>query len=95
MKCPNCKRKLLISGYSEYESLIEHVTDPNGLRSTKPEYRCVKTINLIPFFRCYPRRIFWDEFGDVYIPPGFIQRMFWLLNIYGVKCHAKVPNAIK
>ncbi len=90
MKCPKCKRKIVITGYSRYQNLIEHVSNPNGLPNIKPEYRCSRT-----FINCYPKRIFWDEFGDVYIPSSFIQRMLWKRNIYGFLKSLKVPNAIK
>lgn len=90
MKCPKCRRKLVISGYSVYENLIEHVTDPNGPRSNKAEYRCPKL-----FRKCYSRRAFWDEFGDVYIPPSIIERMLWKLNLYGLTGRLEVPGAIK
>ena len=99
MKCPKCKRKLVITGHSRYQNLIEHVSNPNGLPSNKPEYRCPIPMYMLyhpEFYRkCYPRRIFWDEFGDVYIPPSFIQRIFWKLNMYGVGKNIKVPNAKK
>ena len=90
MKCPKCKRKLVISSYSRYQNLIEHVSNPNSRPTIKPEYKCLRI-----FINCYPKRIFWDEFGDAYIPPSIIQRMLWKLNIYGIAGRLKVPEAIK
>lgn len=87
LKCPKCKSLLILSGMSRYQNLIEHVSDPNGLASVKEEYRCKNN--------CYPNRIFWDWFGDVYITPSWIERLLWSMKIYGLISRLEVPDAKK
>src|SRR3989304_3466415 len=87
LKCPKCKGQLVLSGMSKYQNLIEHVSDPNGEPSVKEEYRCKS--------KCYPQRIFWDWFGDVYITPSWIEKLLWRMGIYGLIGRLEVPNAFK
>ena len=85
--CPNCKNKLIIAGTSRYQNLIEHVHDPNGFPTIKDEYRCKN--------KCYPHRVFWDCFGDVYVSPTWVQKIFWKFRIYGIFKNINVKEAIK
>ena len=86
MKCPKCKTNLVASGYSKHETLIEHVCDPNGTPSEKPEFRCPN--------KCYPKRVFWDTYGDYYIKPSWLQRLLWKFKIYGAIKDPIVSEAI-
>lgn len=87
LKCPKCKNELIRDGYSRYQNLIEHVSEPNRTPSMKEEYRCK--------YKCYPHRVFWDCYGDVYIPPSLLERLFWIFKIYRSFNRPEVPNAIK
>jgi hypothetical protein len=84
LHCPKCEDSLSVSKLQRYETLVEHVMDPNQAPSLKPTFRCTN--------KCYPRRIFWDKSGDVYIPASFLQKIFYKFNIY-LKS-PKVPNAV-
>ncbi len=86
MKCPKCKAILIVTGYSKHETLCEHVMDPNGEPSLKPEYRCKN--------KCYPKRVFWDIYGDYYIAPSWLQRFLWKFKIYSIVKDPIVNNAI-
>lgn len=88
MKCPKCKKGLIIKRYSQYQDLVEHCIDPNGNPSLKPEYHCPKN--------CYGRLVFWDNCGDVYNPPSLFKRLMWKLNIYNFpKSNYDIPNIRK
>ena len=56
-KCPFCKSKLKVSGKREYETLEEHVFDPNGEPSSKDYWEC--TCNK-------SKGVFWGIDGDMY-----------------------------
>lgn len=85
--CPKCLRLLYLSGHSRYETLAEHVLAPNNTeRTIKPEYRCINN--------CYPWRVFWDRYGDVYVSAPLFQRLFWKLGIYGAYKDIKTRNAV-
>ncbi len=93
LKCPKCKAKLIQKGYSRHQTLDEHVMDPNGESSIKPEFRCPN--------KCYPRRVFWDMYGGVYSPNdgltslSFKIGMFHIFNKLGIKLkNIKVDDAI-
>jgi hypothetical protein len=87
LKCPKCKSELVVSGMSRHQDLVEHVTKPNGIPALKEEYRCKN--------KCYPHRVFWDYYGDVYISPSWLERLCWKLNIYSFPKRLEVPQAIK
>lgn len=61
MNCPLCNTELIIKGESRYQNLDEHVCDPNGTPSIKPEYRCTNIKCLIW------NLVFWDEDGSLYV----------------------------
>jgi len=88
MKCPVCKAELVRAGESAYETLSEHVCDPNNTdRTKKPRFKCPN--------RCYPRRVFFGIEGGVYVPPTWIQKhILWALGIYGWVKSPKVEDAI-
>lgn len=62
MLCPICKSELILGeGKKRYETLVEHVEDPNGIPCEKPYYICSNN-------KCESRAIvYWDEDGESYI----------------------------
>lgn len=83
LKCPKCSSFLIETGQSRHQTGIEHVSDPNGMPVLKPEYRCKNN--------CYPRYIFWDMFGDVYIGFSRWQKILLKFNYHGFK-RIDAPN---
>jgi len=61
MQCPACKSRVILGeGKRAYQTLDEHVCDPNGDVDEKEYYICSN-------HECELRnRIFWDFYGDVY-----------------------------
>lgn len=86
LQCPKCYEFLYISGHSRHETLTEHVTNPNGTPSMKPEYRCPN--------KCYPTRVFWDHYGDAYIGSPWLQRFLWKFGVYGLFSNIEVGSAL-
>lgn len=87
LKCPKCGTRLKVRGYSRYETLCEHVTDPNAENlPLKPRFKCPR--------HCYLRRMFWGVDAGVYWGLGLFERLFWKLGIYGVYKDTDVPEAI-
>ena len=41
LSCPVCSEEIVVTKHKRYESLCEHVSDPNGLPSIKPGYTCL------------------------------------------------------
>lgn len=39
-ECPNCGKQMEFEGYRRYETLSEHVSDPNQLNPEKPYWTC-------------------------------------------------------
>jgi hypothetical protein len=76
LQCPKCFSFLYVSGQSRHETLSEHVINPNGTPSLKPEYRCPN--------KCYPKCVFWDYDGDAYIGTTWLQRFLWGIGIHSV-----------
>lgn len=63
MKCPFCKRDLIHGKSRLYETLSEHVCDPNGEDGDpgeRPTWECTCE---------HSKRIdaFWDDLGDIYV----------------------------
>jgi len=56
MRCPYCKNTLYRGPKRVYETLIDHVMDPNA--EDLPERRTFVC-------KCSPD-MFWDQYGDVY-----------------------------
>lgn len=56
MRCPYCLRELVESTRRVYETLSDHVCDPNGTPPERASYIC----------QCSPG-IFYGEHGDVYV----------------------------
>ena len=73
MKCPKCKSELKIDSKNMeyYQSLVEHVMDPNGTRPLRPVFRCPKN--------CYGKKSFWNDAGEPYgYSSWFIPFLLWL-----------------
>jgi|WetSurMetagenome_2_1015567.scaffolds.fasta_scaffold639737_3 hypothetical protein len=66
MKCPFCKKELIPGKPRSYETLSEHVCDPNGEDGDpgeRPTWECT----------CEYSKdcdVFWDEQGDIYVGNG-------------------------
>jgi len=70
MKCPACYTKLVAGKPELYQTLNEHVADPNGECPPRPTYRCPGAT----WRRAYcPMVGFWDPDGDYYY--GFVCRI--------------------
>lgn len=61
MNCPLCNTELVIRGESQYQNLDEHVCDPNGIPSMKPQWRCTNIKCILS------NLVFWDEEGSLYV----------------------------
>lgn len=62
MICPVCRKELVKGKDERYETLEEHVSDPNGTPSVKETFRC-------PDENCRINKKFegfWDWYGDFY-----------------------------
>lgn len=56
-KCPFCKSKLQVAGKRQYETLSEHMCDPNGKPTPKDYWKC----------NCdKSQNVFWGIDGDMY-----------------------------
>jgi len=76
MRCPICGSELVEGMGRRYETLEEHVSDPNGTPSLKPTYVCENTQYKYPLSdkktNCpFQHSIFWDIMGDFYVLKGF------------------------
>lgn len=62
--CPLCEKPLAVTHQDRYESLDEHVSNPNGTPSLKDGYECTDE-------NCFSRflRVTWTEDGSEYINP--------------------------
>ncbi len=61
MRCPSCKSKLIYNGHKTYETLSDHVMDPNEeyyCHSFKPTYACPK--------KCLGEKAFFGYDGGLY-----------------------------
>jgi len=59
MKCPKCKTELIKGEAKAYETLMEHVSDPNSQDMTKrATYKCPNN--------CYGKDAFWGIYGGAY-----------------------------
>lgn len=60
--CPICEKELIVTHRERYESLDEHVSDPNGTPSLKDGYECSDE-------NCFSRflKVSWTEDGSEYI----------------------------
>lgn len=60
MRCPKCYSKLITEHQLPLETLLEHVSDPNGTPCLKDAYHCAN-------HKCELYVIaIWDEWGDSY-----------------------------
>jgi hypothetical protein len=60
MLCPSCKASLVVTGRERLETLVEHVSDPNGTPSMKDKYECSD-------LSCPTRGFyFWNSYGETY-----------------------------
>lgn len=61
MRCPVCKSDLILGeGKRAYQTLVEHVCDPNSDVNEKEYFICSnKSCEIQP-------HVFWDDFGDAY-----------------------------
>lgn len=85
MRCPKCKNQLIEGKYQVYETLVEHVINPNGIRSSKPTLICPN--------KCYGKKAFWDEYGDSY---PYFKWYAKILRWFGIwKGFVSYPEAIK
>ena len=58
MLCPFCKKKLIPGKLKSYETLVEHVCDPNNEEVVlRPTYVCTCS---------FSKNFFWDTEGDFY-----------------------------
>ena len=60
--CPSCKKPVIITGEREYETLVEHVSNPNMENfPLRDAYQCSDE-------KCITRKsdVFWDYYGDMY-----------------------------
>lgn len=76
MRCPICLNELSVTHRDRYESLSEHVSDPNGTPSMKDGYQCT-TRECIAHTWC----VTWTDDGDFYmssenVPPGMNSSYF-------------------
>lgn len=69
MRCPFCFHKIVVTHQARLETLVEHVSDPNGEPSLKDAYQCV---NL--FCKMW-KSCAWDESGDFYGDPRGASRL--------------------
>jgi len=95
MICPDCRCPLRTGKPQRYETLCEHVTDPNKyfggpMPPLRPAYYC-KTKKC----KSNSRHIFWNYYGDVYTGYGFWERiMIQVFKCYDFKKHYSIKNAI-
>jgi hypothetical protein len=76
MKCPICGEKLVEGLGRRYETLDEHVSNPNAIPSLKPTYVCENPHYTYPLDNeetsCpFRNSVFWDYMGDHYILNDF------------------------
>jgi hypothetical protein len=60
MKCPKCRKTLILTESRVYETLVEHVCDPNGESLPRPTYVCPRG--------CFGDDAFWGIDGEIYNP---------------------------
>lgn len=62
LRCSCCKSPLFINGQARLETLVEHVSDPNGPVSLKDQFACSNE-------SCATRaaNVVWNEDGEVYV----------------------------
>ena len=68
--CPVCKSEIIDGKVLKYQTLNEHVCNPNGEPTKKQSYICGESDCI-----CNENDIFWDDYGDLYgnilqIPKG-------------------------
>lgn len=85
--CPKCKRDLVAGDLQRFETLVEHVSDPNAFMYREPPLRPT----LVCPNRCYGAS-FWDHCGDAYSVPGAIRRFLWRLTDYRWPAAIAVPD---
>jgi hypothetical protein len=61
-RCPLCEQRLLPTHVGRYESLDEHVSNPNGTPSAKPGMQCTNKHCLSYELGCV-----WSAEGEVYL----------------------------
>jgi hypothetical protein len=61
MFCPACKSKLVLGGLKKYETLLDHVSDPNGESEPAHTFICVN-----PECEVSKRDCFWDTMGEFF-----------------------------
>lgn len=61
MRCPICKSELIVTGQERLETLLEHVSNPNGTPCLKNKFECSNE-------SCSSKNVvFWNEGGELYI----------------------------
>lgn len=63
LKCPCCESVLVVTHQDRYESLDEHVSNPNGTPSLKDGYQCLNH-----FCAANNIQAVWTEDGEMYTP---------------------------
>jgi len=62
MKCPLCETELVVTGQREFETLIEHCSDPNMEEyPLRDVYQCTNVDCL-----CFVNDMFWNDYGETY-----------------------------
>lgn len=79
--CPRCKNPLSKGKSKRYETLSEHVLNPNKYLYYKPPLRPTLKCNN----GCYPRRHFFDPYiqpkeYDYYLPLSFFEIIKWKIK---------------
>jgi len=61
MRCPVCKKELVITGQARLETLEEHIFDSNGIPALKDKYQCVNEKCAAHIYN-----VCWDNTGGYY-----------------------------
>lgn len=73
MNCPACRTELTPGEARQYETLLEHVTDPNGEAEARPTLEC-------PNQGCPAHQdgVFWAQDGEGPYRSNFGRRYGWI-----------------
>lgn len=86
--CPNCEMLLEQGKWERYETLVDHVSDPNQTDfDFRPTWRCSR--------KCYGRLAFWDMYGDAYSPYAWWQMVLIKLKLGNLVHSPRVAEAKK
>ncbi len=75
--CPKCSVNLVAGKPRSYETLVEHVSDPNMYWEKQAPLRGT----LVCPRNCYPET-YWSVFGESYSNPSWLRRMAWKITDY-------------